>query len=362
MNKKIKSIAATVAALSTFSLTGCDFGIENIETVSEQSYIDESHSIHGADAQLVIVDGFSEMDRSIASSIRYGYHFLNNMISKNGKVTLEHMLKFNLGKDFGISKGDRYVFVLDTTIEKYSEAISYYDKGQTEKFRQCYRELVLCNDYLNVSDLVEILCSKVNSYSPNTIVNFDNYQFDSQGVILDGTLIKGLVPDNRDSARMNNVIDLFKFCYNYQNGEYSFEEYANTVLFSVPDFISSEMNKIFNPIRICVDEFDGQIYAYNTRDISYIMGDQKDYLKSNYNISNWEFNEQCGLYFAYNDDGFGYLLQNGCECEKYIEGIDYVKDTLLGTSRCDYATFDNFKFEGFYDNYLACSNNHQLKK
>lgn len=85
MNKKIKSIAATVAALSTFSLTGCDFGIENIETVSEQSYIDESHSIHGADAQLVIVDGFSEMDRSIASSIRYGYRFLNNMISKNEK-------------------------------------------------------------------------------------------------------------------------------------------------------------------------------------------------------------------------------------------------------------------------------------
>lgn len=362
MIKKFKSIAATTAAISTLAFTGCGNVVKNIKPTYEQSYIDESHSIHDENTSLVIVDGFSDMDRSIASSIKHGHFFFTNMMRGNNKITFESMLKFNLGKDFGVSKGDRYVTILDRTIEKYSEAISYYDNGEVDKFRQCYRELVLCDDYLNVSDLVEILCSKVNSYSPSTIVDTNNYQFDSEGIIIDGTLIKGLVTNRSNGAMVYNVIDLFKKCFSYKKGECSFEQYAESVLFSVPNFVSSEMNKVFNTLKICVDNSDGQIYAYNIRDISYMIGEQESYLKSNYDVSRWEYNDQFGLYFAYNSNGFGNILEDGCECEKYIEGIDYVRSNLLKYSRCDYCTFDNFKFQGFYNNYSACSKGLQLKK
>ena len=120
MSKKFKSIAATTAAISTLALTGCGNVVEKTKPTYEQSYIDESHSIHDENTSLVIVDGFSDMDRSIASSIKHGHFFFTNMMRGNDKITFESMLKFNLGKDFGVSKGDRYVTILDRTIENKS--------------------------------------------------------------------------------------------------------------------------------------------------------------------------------------------------------------------------------------------------
>lgn len=369
MKKVNNKIAVGLAAVTMSSLCGCNL-FEEIPRGPKNSYIikgDFDLDNESVDDSLVSsqVDymAFSDVDKEIYNSLKSGYEFL---IRKNNYTSWNDILMFQLGKEFQIYK-DRYESVFDVTIEKYSEAINYYESGNAEEFQKCYFNLLFNDKYLNVSDLINIMSSKVNTYAPGSINDSSNYQFGDHEIYIDGVNIKGLVHEQYDKTEVVEIMDFFDKYSSYQRGEYSSEKYASYAFKYVPYFVSCESNKTFNPTRLGIDEVSGQIYSYNNMQLSKIVRDQKKYLSQEYDVSNWKYNREYELYFVFNDDGFGSVLENGSLCERYIDGIDYTENTLLQKnnfmdSNCDSYTFNYSKFENFYEDCLDCRLSNKLVK